>query len=145
MIDPGPEQEPDRTTARELREVLEDLRRREPIFHRPEWGTTREDFLALTDPDFWEVGASGRRYGRDYVWSVLERRYADGTREGDWETSDFQVRATGSSAYLLTYTLRQGNRVTRRLTVWKRRENRWSVLFHQGTPVADKQVDEPDA
>lgn len=129
------EREPDRTTARELREVLEDLRRREPIFHRPEWGTTREDFLALTAPDFWEVGASGKRYSRDYVWSVLEQRYAEPALD-DWETSDFQVRATGASTYLLTYTLIQGDRVTRRLTVWKRRENRWSVLFHQGTPVA---------
>ncbi|ADG77567.1 hypothetical protein TPAU25S_01293 [Tsukamurella paurometabola] len=129
------EREPDRSTARELREVLEDLRRREPIFHRREWGVTHEDFLALTAPDFWEVGASGRRYSRDYVWSALERRYAQDA-DDPWETSDFQVRATGSSTYLLTYTLTQGDRVTRRLSVWKRRENRWSVLFHQGTPVA---------
>ncbi|MGL6158265.1 MAG: DUF4440 domain-containing protein, partial [Ralstonia mannitolilytica] len=36
--------EPSLDTAPELRHVLEDLRRREPIFHRPEFGTRREDF-----------------------------------------------------------------------------------------------------
>ncbi|BDH58852.1 DUF4440 domain-containing protein [Tsukamurella sp. PLM1] len=131
------EREPDRTTARELREVLADLRRREPVFHGPEW-TTREAFLAGTAPDFWEVGASGCRYSRDYVWSVIERRQQDPQDdESEWETSDFQVRAMGASVYLLTYTLTQGDRITRRLTVWRRRENHWSVMFHQGTMVGE--------
>lgn len=127
--------EPDRSTPPELRRVLEELRRLEPVFHGPRWAT-RSDFLTLTAPDFWEVGASGRRYSRDYVWSVLEDRLARPADESGWETYEFQVRATGSSTYLLTYTLAQGDRVTRRLTVWKRREGRWSALFHQGTPVA---------
>ncbi|GAB3129157.1 hypothetical protein GCM10027289_10620 [Tsukamurella serpentis] len=130
------EREPDRTTARELRDVLADLRTREPVFHGPQW-CTREDFLASTAEDFWEIGASGQRYSRDYVWSVIERRLADPPDESDWETSEFHVRSLGSSTYLLTYTLAQGGRITRRLTVWRRREHRWSVLFHQGTVVPD--------
>ena len=31
------EEEPDRTTEPELREVLAELRRREPVFHGPSW------------------------------------------------------------------------------------------------------------
>ncbi|CAM3757685.1 DUF4440 domain-containing protein [Tsukamurella ocularis] len=124
--------EPDRTTAPELREVLEDLRRREPVFHGSSW-----DSLAAFDDavaaDFWEVGASGRRYSRAHVRAVMEQRLTSPPDESDWETSEFQVRATGASVYLLTYTLTQGERITRRLTVWRRRENRWAVLFHQGT------------
>lgn len=69
---------------------------------------------------------------------MVAERLAAPPDESDWETSEFQVRATGASVYLLTYTLAQGARVTRRLTVWRRRENRWSVLFHQGTPVVDR-------
>lgn len=127
--------EPDRSTAPELRDVLEDLRRREPVFHGPEWAS-RAAFLAGTAPDFWEIGASGRRYSRDHVWSVIDQRLAGPDDESNWEATEFQVRAMGSSTYLLTYTLAQDDRVTRRLTVWKRREHRWSVLFHQGTVVA---------
>lgn len=126
--------EPDRTTAPELREVLEELRRREPVFHGPDWRTVA-DFDDAVAPDFWEVGASGRRYSRDHVRSVIEQRLTAKREETDWETRDFQVRAMGASVYLLTYTLEQGERITRRLTVWRRRENRWSVMFHQGTPA----------
>ncbi len=130
------EREPDRTTAPELREVLADLRRREPIFHGSAWGSLAE-FDRTVAPEFWEVGASGRRYSREYVRAVLEERLAAPPDESDWETAEFQVRAMGGSVYLLTYTLTQGERITRRLTVWRRRENRWTVLYHQGTPVAD--------
>jgi len=49
-------------TDPELLGVLEELIKREPIFHRPEFGTTRADFENMTSPDFWEIGASGRRY-----------------------------------------------------------------------------------
>ena len=41
-----------------VKDVLEELKRREPIFHRRELGTTRADFENMTMPDFWEVGAS---------------------------------------------------------------------------------------
>ena len=50
--------------------------------HRPELGTTRDDFEHLTDPGFWETGASGRRYSRDDVWAVLEQRYAAASSQG---------------------------------------------------------------
>ncbi|RDB49832.1 DUF4440 domain-containing protein [Tsukamurella tyrosinosolvens] len=130
------EEEPDRTTEPELREVLAELRRREPVFHGPSWRSLA-DFDDAVPPDFWEVGASGRRYSREHVRAVTEQRIAAPPDESDWETSEFQVRAMGASVYLLTYTLAQGDRVTRRLTVWRRRENRWTVMFHQGTVVAD--------
>jgi hypothetical protein len=53
-----PEMEPTLSTEPELSEVLAELSRREPIFHRPELGTTRADFEKMTVEDFWEVGAS---------------------------------------------------------------------------------------
>src|SRR5689334_12294129 len=52
----------------------DELLRREPLFHRPELGTTRPDFERMTAPTFWEVGASGRRYSREYVLGILEDR-----------------------------------------------------------------------
>jgi hypothetical protein len=59
--------EPKRVTDPKLAHILEELQAREPIFHHPEFGTTRDDFESMTDQDFWEVGASGRRYSREYV------------------------------------------------------------------------------
>jgi len=120
--------------------VLEELERREPIFHRREFGITREDFDRLTDVGFWEVGASGRRYDREHVWAVLEKRYASdptGQFDVDWTASEFRLREIASNTYLLTYILEQGGRSTRRMTLWQRRAGLWKILYHQGTPVSD--------
>jgi hypothetical protein len=124
------------TTDSKLLDVLADLRRREPIFHRPEFGTTRGELESMVDDDFWEVGASGRRYTRNYILEVLESR-AQTPEEDLWETSDFRCQELAAGLYLLTYTLRQGERVTRRTTIWRRSEDDWKIVFHQGTLVEE--------
>jgi hypothetical protein len=127
--------EPDLATAAELTGVLDELRRREPIFHRPEFGTTRADFERMTASDFWEIGASGQRYSRAHVLDVLEHRVPD-PAEHAWITRDFHCRELGADTYLLTYTLEQGKRVSRRSTIWRRSGGEWLIVFHQGTLVA---------
>jgi hypothetical protein len=124
------------TTDSKLLDVLADLRRREPIFHRPEFGTTRAEVESMVDADFWEVGASGRRYTRNYILEVLESR-TQTPEEDQWETSDFRCQELAAGLYLLTYTLRQGERVTRRTTLWRRSEDDWKIVFHQGTLVEE--------
>ncbi|MBS0421687.1 MAG: DUF4440 domain-containing protein [Proteobacteria bacterium] len=118
--------------------VLVELQNREPIFHRPELGTTRADFEAMTAEDFWEVGASGRVYSREQVLAVLEQRYADPTwRDGPFQTSDFHCRCLAPDVFLFTYSLNQMERLSHRATVWRRSAGRWIALYHQGTLVSD--------
>jgi hypothetical protein len=119
-------------TDPKLLDVLAELRRREPIFQRPEFGTTRADFERMTTPDFWEIGASGNRYSRQHVLDELERRDAQPAEEA-WETADFRCQELAPDIYLLTYTLRQGERKTRRATIWQRTGDGWKIVFHQGT------------
>ena len=38
--------------------------------------------------------------------------------------------------YLVTYTLIQGERITRRATIWRRTIEGWKIVYHQGTVVA---------
>ena len=129
--------EPVRATDPELTDVLNQLMAREPIFHRPELGTTRADFEKMTADDFWETGASGRRYSREFVLEGLENRYAHPSAD-IWETSDFHCRKLAEEVYLLTYTLLQNNeRKTRRSTIWQRTPSGWKIVFHQGTIVQD--------
>lgn len=128
--------EPHLVTHPEHLTVLDELMQREPIFHRPELGTTRRDFERMTDPAFWEVGASGRRYSRAYVLDELEKRY-ENPGEDPWETKDFHCLEIARDNYLLTYTLLQGKRVTRRSTIWRRTEEGWKIVYHQGTIVEE--------
>lgn len=127
--------EPTLATDPELYDILAELRSREPIFHRPEFGVRRADFERMTAEDFWEVGASGRRYSRAYVLAELERRHAV-PHQDTWEATDFYCRKLADDVYLLTYTLLQDKeRLTRRSTIWQRWEGDWKIVYHQGTVV----------
>jgi hypothetical protein len=122
-------------TDPKLLHVLDELASREPIFHRPEHGVTRRDFEPMIAADFWEVGASGRRYSREHALHVLEQRSKE-QRDDVWETSEFRCQQLADNLYLLTYTLLQDRiRLTRRSTIWRRTEGGWQVVFHQGTIV----------
>lgn len=129
--------EPTLVTDEKDRAVLEELKRREPVFHRPEFIGSRAAIEAMIAPDFWEVGASGRRYSRQFVLETLEAREDDPVEDDDWETADFHCRELARDLYLLTYTLLQGERRTRRATIWRRTPSGWVILFHQGTVVQD--------
>ena len=132
-----PSTEPTRITDPALIDVLEELQAREPIFHRPELGTTRVDFENTMASDFWEVGVSGRRYSRDSVLELLVRRASEGHVDDQLQATDFHCRKLGKDAYLLTYTLFQSERKTRRATIWQQTETGWKIVFHQGTIVQD--------
>jgi hypothetical protein len=119
-------------TPAELRGVLEELRAREPIFHRPEFGNARADLERLMHESYWEVGASGTRYSREFVLETLLTRAPD-PAESSWVVREFQVSEIAADNYLATYTLFQGTRVSRRATLWRRGASGWQILYHQGT------------
>ena len=128
-------------------DIFTQLISQEPIFHR--WKhlngrtPTRADFESLSAPDFFEIGASGRIYSRDFVLDTLEARYTDPNYTDDpWETSNFQLRQLVPDTFLITYTLVQhqstGDRTTQRSTIWRQTPSGWQILFHQGTIVQPK-------
>lgn len=130
--------EPHLVTDPALAEILAQLIRREPIFHRPEFGTARADFENMTISDYWEVGASGRRYSKTYVLEMQEQRFQQDQSGDVWETSDFYCKRLAEDVYLLTYTLVQHTtRRTRRSTIWHQTHEGWKIVYHQGTIVQE--------
>ncbi|MGB8258804.1 MAG: DUF4440 domain-containing protein [Terracidiphilus sp.] len=127
--------EPERVTPPELLPVLQELAALEPIFHQPRPGTPRAELEQATVEDFWEIGASGRRYRREFVLDVLEKRAAEGRTEL-WHYTDYHLRELAPGLYLLTYTLVQdAGRLTQRSTIWRKAPTGWQIVFHQGTVV----------
>ncbi len=119
-----------------LEVVLAELRPLEPIFHNSTFGLTAAERERRTAPEFWEVGASGRRYSRDFIMKLFAEKPAIDAAEAGWRCWDFGVRQLGpGSTYLLTYTLDQAGRITRRATVWQKSAEGWRILYHQGTVV----------
>lgn len=116
-------------------DIAEELKKREPIFHRPEFGTTRKDFEKMTEETFREVGASGKMYSRNFILNTLEKRFSEDYNDS-WQVKDFNCTSLAENVYLATYTLLQGkDRTTRRSTIWKKSNGDWKIVYHQGTIV----------
>jgi hypothetical protein len=119
----------------ELQKTLLELQAREPIFHRRQFGTSREDLERMTDEDFWEIGASGKIYSREYAILNLLQRYEQ-PEPHDWPCRDFSIRQLAASLYMVNYLLEEPERLTRRTTLWRRSDDGWKIVFHQGTIIA---------
>lgn len=128
-----------------LEMVLEELRQREPIFHTRAFGLTSAERERSMDPVYWEVGASGRRYSGGFIRRMLETIPAVDAEKAGWRSWDFGLQRLGPDTFLLTYTLEQGKRVTRRATVWKKKAEEWRILYHQGTVVTGEDDTVPDS
>lgn len=118
-------------------DIVDELRRREPVFHNEPSDGGRDHLEAMTVPDFFEIGASGRVYSREHVIDRILSRFERDEPQIENEVEEFFVRRIGANAYLATYTLQQPDgpikRTTRRATVWTDRAGHWQVVYHQGT------------
>lgn len=122
-------------TEDDVSAILAELQPREPIFHRADIYRTAEEFERLMAPAYWEVGASGRRYSRAFILRHLAENAPLDADAAGWTTTDFACQHLSLETFLLTYTLAQGDRRTRRATIWQRAKNAWRILYHQGTII----------
>lgn len=80
--------------------------------------------------NFFEIGSSGRFIYRD------ECLVDEGI--GEWEVvmTDFKVHPLSEDIVLTTYHIKNKTLVrnTLRSSIWKRIDDRWQMVFHQGTP-----------
>ncbi len=114
-------------------DVLAELKELELGFHCPVSGKTKADFEILMDDAFWEVGASGRVYGKEFVLDCLIKCSRTPCAI---ETRDFNCIEICAGSYLLTYTQIEPSRTTRRAALWRRKDGMWKNLYHQGTVVS---------
>ncbi|MEU9386748.1 DUF4440 domain-containing protein [Streptomyces sp. NPDC048279] len=100
----------------------------------PEVRARPELVLELLDPEFTEIGASGRRWDRVSILTVTN----DGSvsAESPVHVSEMSGTVLAPGLVHLTYFAdNQGRRVWRS-SVWRLTETGWRVYFHQGTPAA---------
>ena len=129
------------TTDPSLIPILDELRPLEPIFHTPDFGLELADADRRMAPDYWEVGASGRRYSRDFILQALTDSPPVDATTARWRVSGHGLRQLSPDTFLLTYSLRQSDRLTRRSTLWHRTPTGWQILYHQGTLVSANEDD----
>lgn len=91
---------------------------------------------ALLDPQFEEIGASGRLWSRQSMISALASEPSD---DGvATEASEIRGVQLAPDLILLTYVSRSTRRQARRSSLWRLTAGSWQLLFHQGTPINDQ-------
>jgi hypothetical protein len=102
----------------------------------PEARTSPEKLKQLLSDDFIEFGSSGHTYDKQQVIEALQ--HGSGER---FFLQDFQIRPLAPGVALATYRAvkfsdkRQDSGYSLRSSIWKFDEDRWQIVFHQGTPV----------
>jgi hypothetical protein len=122
--------------TRDAAAILEaHLRGLEEDLLRPEIRRSRAELEARLAPEFAEFGRSGRVYDRAALIAAL----AD-EEPGMVVISAFTVRLLAPGVALATYRSRAiglGGRpvLALRSSIWRRDDERWLLVFHQGTPA----------
>ncbi|MFJ6409705.1 DUF4440 domain-containing protein [Streptomyces hydrogenans] len=110
---------------------------RERLLHDPAVRLSRPQAEALFDPEFTEVGASGRRWTYGEMIAALPELH--GGEDGPpIEAGSFAGTVLAPGVVHLTYETVIGGRHARRSSVWRRdAEGALRLYYHQGTPVPD--------
>jgi glyoxylase I family protein len=99
----------------------------------------RADAAALTQliaDDFFEFGVCGTLWTRDAVIEALRGELFSSRR-----ISDFRLTCLADGVALVTYRCRHEATAEHpateslRSSIWRLRDSRWQMLFHQGTPL----------
>jgi len=101
----------------------------------PRVRSSRAQVDSLLDPDFREIGASGRFWTRPEIISALAQVAADGEAI---EAVQIEGSVVAPNLILLTYVSDPGGRPARRSSLWRRSHGGvWRLLHHQGTLLHD--------
>ena len=110
------------------------IRQLEEALLSPEVRSSLERMEAVLAEDFLEIGLSGRIYDKKQALQALLSE-----PEVHYEVMDFTMRPLAGEVLLVTYrTIRQEAPEdpqvhSLRSSIWKRIDDRWQMLFHQGT------------
>jgi len=88
----------------------------------------------LLDPDFREIGASGRLWTREETISALTGELARG--EDGIRVTEIAGEVVGPGLVQLIYVSDRNGQRARRGSLWRRSAGGWRMLFHQGTPLS---------
>jgi hypothetical protein len=119
------------------------LRSLEEQLLRPEIRKSRERLNELLADGFAEFGSSGRVFDKTGIIERLpQEQYHPGAQAAETVIADFLVRRLAPQTLLVTYRLivrdegTEEPRHTLRSSIWQSIDNRWKMIFHQGTPAA---------
>lgn len=108
--------------------LKEHLRKLEEMLLRPDIRMSVNELRNILADNYFEIGSSGK---------IL---YKDGIPPGgigivNMQLSEFEIHPLSDKIVLATYRIfnKETQQYTLRSSIWKYMENRWQLVFHQGT------------
>jgi hypothetical protein len=89
----------------------------------------RDELEKLVSKKFLEYGSSGSIYTYNDIISDLSIE----TEEIKYKIIEMNVKKLSDKICLLLYVIEMNNNIFNRSSIWKREENEWKIIFHQGT------------
>ncbi|WP_152514180.1 DUF4440 domain-containing protein [Nocardiopsis valliformis] len=90
----------------------------------------------MLDPEFVEVGKSGRRWDREAMLAELPSMTSDGP-DTEIDVRDMRGVLLSPGLVHLTYATEVNGQRATRSALWRRDgQGRWRTFYHQGTPAA---------
>ncbi len=90
---------------------------------------SRTQLEALLDPEFREVGASGRLWTREDIIADL----VDGNGGDSMQAVQVEAHDVAQDVVLVTFLSDPGGRAAHRSSLWRLSGGHWRMLYHQGT------------
>jgi hypothetical protein len=113
-------------------QIADHLRSLEKKLLQPEIRKDPISVASLIGDDFVEIGQSGRTYDKAAILTFLQTE----PPQPPINLTDFETRPLAENVILATYrTTRHDNTSAKRSSIWIFRDNRWQIIFHQGTPI----------
>ncbi|MEU6646416.1 nuclear transport factor 2 family protein [Saccharomonospora sp. NPDC046836] len=110
---------------------------RERALLTPDVRCSAEQVDLLLHPDFFEFGASGRRWERSAMITAMAAEPAD---DEPLVVSEMEGAQVADDVVLVTYVTEEPGRRARRSSLWRKADDgTWRLYFHQGTPVPVQQ------
>ncbi len=108
---------------------------------RPEVRSNRDVVSALLEDEFVEYGSSGRIYDKRLT---LEALATSPSASPKGTIVDFHARPLAPGVVLVAYRLVESERgESLRSSVWRLRDDRWRLAFHQGAPRCSLELANP--
>ncbi|WP_406431563.1 nuclear transport factor 2 family protein [Streptomyces sp. NBC_00631] len=103
----------------------------------PEVRASRELAGELLDPEFVEVGASGRRYTYEQVLAELPDKPGASKNGPRYEPAGMTGVVLAPGLVQVTFEARLGDRRSRHSSLWRRRDEAsgWRMYYHHATLV----------
>ncbi len=118
-----------------MTDLKKTIRNLEESLLQPEIRSSAKELDALLDNDFKEFGSSGEAYDKEQVLELLPQ-----STEEKFSIHDFEIKELSDQVVLATCrvdkTVQGQETLVRSLrsSIWRKENDRWQMIFHQGTP-----------